>query len=175
VECSKLSVKSKRSFPGSAFRATICVLLPIVFASLSLSVAACCERIRTIAVDVGHSQKSSGALSARNAAEYTFKSRLANLLLAQFQNSQIEPVLINEGGEGISLAKLSELINRGKPDLLISIHHDSVQPFYLSQWKWDARPHIIVTGTAVFLSSTPKGTKSLLRASDWHNSWAMRW
>ena len=32
------------------------------------------------------------------------------------------------------------MINAAAPDLLISIHHDSVQPIYLSEWTWKGAP-----------------------------------
>jgi N-acetylmuramoyl-L-alanine amidase len=47
--------------------------------------------------------------------------------------------LLSEKGENRSLRQRVADINATRPDLLISIHHDSVQPIYLSHWEYDRR------------------------------------
>ncbi|MHC1728717.1 MAG: N-acetylmuramoyl-L-alanine amidase [Syntrophobacteraceae bacterium] len=156
----------KRSFPGRARRTVISLLLFALWASLPLSRMAWSETIRTIAVDAGHSEKSPGAISARNIGEYTFNKRIADLLPAQFRGSTIEPILINEDGGDISLAGRAELINQIKPGLLISIHHDSVQPVYLSQWIWNGKTASYCdkySGFSIFYSEKNKKSSESLR------------
>ena len=47
------------------------------------------------------------------------------------------------------------MINSAGPDLLISIHHDSVQPVYLSEWTWKNEPAFFCDryrGYSIFIS-----------------------
>jgi N-acetylmuramoyl-L-alanine amidase len=63
--------------------------------------------------------------------------------------------IINPKGEKISLERRTEMINSAGPDLLISIHHDSVQPVYLSEWTWKGAPALFCDryrGYSVFIS-----------------------
>ena len=56
------------------------------------------------------------------------------------KDPRVAVFLINPQGEKISLEARAEMINAAGPDLLISIHHDSVQPVYLSEWTWKGAP-----------------------------------
>jgi N-acetylmuramoyl-L-alanine amidase len=72
--------------------------------------------------------------------EYSFNSTVAGIVLEELKKqSRICPVLINRDGDDISLSKRIDLINQENPDLLVSIHHDSVQPFLLEKWKWEGK------------------------------------
>lgn len=91
----------------------------------------------TVAIDVGHSPDSGGALSARNRLEYSYNLKMAWTLLRELKKeSRIRPLIINPQKDEISLKQRVVLINRAGPDFLISIHHDSVQPLYLSEWSY---------------------------------------
>jgi N-acetylmuramoyl-L-alanine amidase len=95
----------------------------------------------TVAIDVGHSPDSAGALSARNRPEYSYNLKMAFTLLRELRKEpRIRPLILNPTGNKISLKQRVDLINGTAPDLLISIHHDSVQPFYLSKWKYRGTP-----------------------------------
>lgn len=102
--------------------------------ALAAAPAAACDRSAfTILVDVGHSPTSPGATSARGVAEYAF-----NLALG----AQVEAQLRARGYRRTRrlLAAAGERIAAGgdRPaDLLLSIHHDSVQPRYLERWTVD--------------------------------------
>jgi N-acetylmuramoyl-L-alanine amidase len=98
-----------------------------------------------LAIDIGHTRKSPGAISARGVPEYFFNKKVATLLYKklrrdkQFKGSFI----INETGENISLADRAAIAQRRGADLLLSIHHDSVQPEDLSYWLYqgELRPY----------------------------------
>lgn len=160
-----MSVKS-RSFPGNACRSIICALLFLLPASFPLIKTAWCKPGLTVAVDAGHSLTDPGALSARNIGEYSFNSKLAGLLAARLKDLPVKPVLVNEDGEDISLAGRVNLINSVKPDLLVSIHHDSVQPIYLSKWIWNGRSASFCdkySGFSIFYSEKNKNPSKSLR------------
>ncbi len=160
-----LSVKS-RSFPMKLCHSIICALLFLLPASFPSIKTAWCKPGLTVAVDAGHSRTEPGALSARNIGEYTFNSKLAGLLPAKLKDLHIKPVLINESGEDISLANRVDLINSVKPDLLISIHHDSVQPVYLSKWTWNGKSASYCdkySGFSIFYSEKNENPSKSLR------------
>ncbi|MEF3696177.1 N-acetylmuramoyl-L-alanine amidase family protein [Desulfolutivibrio sp.] len=93
-----------------------------------------------VAVDVGHSLKRSGATSARGVPEYRFNLELARLVVAELHAAGLlRAFLLDEAGADIPPAGRATLANRKKADLLVSIHHDSVQPHYLATWPFEGR------------------------------------
>ncbi|MDQ7833524.1 MAG: N-acetylmuramoyl-L-alanine amidase [Desulfovibrionaceae bacterium] len=92
------------------------------------------------AVDVGHSPKRPGATSARGVPEYRFNLELARRVVAELRAAGlVRAFLLDEAGTDIPPAGRAALANRKKADILISIHHDSVQPHYLATWPFDGR------------------------------------
>ncbi len=88
-----------------------------------------------VAIDIGHSRTTPGALSARNRPEYEFNRKMALTLLRELsRTARIEAFIVNPEGEDITLHQRSGLANSAHPDLFISIHHDSVKPDYLGEW-----------------------------------------
>jgi transposase len=91
-----------------------------------------------VAIDIGHSREKPGATSARGITEFSFNHNLAKVVLADlylrgFSNS----FLIEEhGGDHSSLSKRTAFAREKKAQLLLSIHHDSVQPQFLSFWTY---------------------------------------
>jgi N-acetylmuramoyl-L-alanine amidase len=91
-----------------------------------------------VAIDVGHSESAPGAISARGVSEYSFNRQIARLLLERLKETQMEGSFIIEAPEDRrSLAERTEAAERRNADFFISIHHDSVQPFYLATWKYE--------------------------------------
>jgi N-acetylmuramoyl-L-alanine amidase len=91
-----------------------------------------------IAIDVGHTTEDPGAISAHGNTEYVYNLSLANVVMAQLADAGFrQTTLVLAKGKGYTqLAHRVEIINRVAPDLLLSIHHDSVPTLYLSKWEF---------------------------------------
>lgn len=90
-----------------------------------------------VAIDIGHSRETPGALSARDRPEYDFNRKMALALLRELNRAtRIQAFIINPNGDDITLHERADLVNGANPDLLISIHHDSVRPDYLADWTY---------------------------------------
>lgn len=113
------------------------------------------RRSYIIAVDIGHSWNRPGAISSRGKYEYDFNQIFANALLTRlkkegYKKSYIIQPLGNDINERVSL------VAKNRADILISIHHDSVQPEYLKKWIWggDTLKYCdSYSGYSVFVSS----------------------
>lgn len=93
-----------------------------------------------VAIDVGHTMKQSGAVSSRGTKEYKFNKLIADKLLKEIINKGfVNSFLVNDYGETSDLNRRTVIINNHKTNLLISIHHDSVQPFYLKSWTYNQK------------------------------------
>ena len=110
-----------------------------------------------IAIDIGHTTNTTGATSARGVPEYLFNQNIGTLLHKQLlQDIRFKrSFIINETGDDISLSGRAAIANQRGAHLLVSIHHDSVQPKDLSQWLCQGRilPHCDkFTGYSIFYS-----------------------
>jgi len=110
-----------------------------------------------IAIDIGHTINIPGATSARGVPEYRFNQNLGALLHQQLlQDMRFKrSFIINETGDDISLSARAAVANRQGAHLLLSIHHDSVQPKDLSQWLYQGKimPYCDkFTGYSIFYS-----------------------
>ncbi len=94
-----------------------------------------------IAIDIGHTPKSPGAISARGVSEYLFNKNIATRLHKKLKQDKRfkDSFIINESGENISLSTRAAVATRRGADLLISIHHDSVEPKDLSYWIYQEK------------------------------------
>jgi N-acetylmuramoyl-L-alanine amidase len=125
-------------------------------AAAAPSLAACPGGSPTIAVDVGHSTAEPGAISARGKPEFAFNAALAHVVAAALARAGAWPKLINDDGARISLGERVELINRSHAGLVLSIHHDSVQPQYLEPWTVAGRTRDYsdrFSGFSIFVSN----------------------
>lgn len=104
-----------------------------------------CTRPILVAIDAGHTPAAPGAISARGKSEYSFNRRFARELVVA---SHLWPGLRLEliptptvAGRG--LAERSAFAARERADVLVSIHHDSVNEKYLRSWVHEgvARQH----------------------------------
>ena len=114
-----------------------------------------------IAIDIGHTTNIPGATSARGVPEYLFNQNIGTLLHQQLRHDMRfkDSFIINETGEDISLSGRAAIANQRGAHLLVSIHHDSVQPKDLSQWLWQGSilPHCDkFTGYSIFYSEINK-------------------
>jgi N-acetylmuramoyl-L-alanine amidase len=106
------------------------------------SVAAKCEPAKLrIAVDVGHTKQSDGAMSARDVPEYSFNLNLAQRVVEKLKSEGFAEtrLLITEGKARPSLIRRVASANGMKADLFLSIHHDSVPDKFKETWEFEGR------------------------------------
>lgn len=103
------------------------------------SAPATCDRASFhLVVDVGHSAKVGGAISARGVDEYVFNLRLATQIVKALQEQGFTKttLLVTDGPARAALAKRVERANKLAPDLFLSIHHDSVPRQFIEKWEY---------------------------------------
>ncbi|MBI3249436.1 MAG: N-acetylmuramoyl-L-alanine amidase [Deltaproteobacteria bacterium] len=107
----------------------------------------------TIALDVGHSLTKPGATSARGVPEFVFNRALALVLRDELQARGFTVLTIGEKGDVRDL--YSRPASAKGADLLLSVHHDSVQPHYLKDWQYSGKRHQMsdrFSGFSLFVS-----------------------
>lgn len=122
------------------FRGALIVGVALSLASQSARTVEPCEPSGTTSVwiDVGHSAQRPGATSARGKPEYFFNRRLARELKeALAQSKRFAPRLLSGAQKNLSLRQRAAQIRRLSDGILLSIHHDSVQPQFLRKWRFD--------------------------------------
>jgi N-acetylmuramoyl-L-alanine amidase len=97
-----------------------------------------CDRAAfRVVVDVGHTNESPGAWSARGVTEYEFNLRLAEWierkLIARGFNKTM--LLITDGPGREGLVKRVAVANNSRADLFLSVHHDSVPEHLKAKWE----------------------------------------
>jgi N-acetylmuramoyl-L-alanine amidase len=121
----------------------------------------------TLAIDIGHTPGKPGAISARGQPEYGFNQAMATHLLARIRKTdRLHAFIINPGGAEISLNARSRAAAAAGADLLLSIHHDSLQPHYLQTWQYQGLSHRYsdrFQGYSLFLSHKNPRFKQGLR------------
>ncbi len=150
------------------------IIIPLFFIFFSSLLVHCNfnnneSRKFIVAVDIGHSKKSGGALSARGEYEYKFNRDIAIKLLEVLKiNNFDKSFIINEEDENIPLVERTKIAKKKKADILISIHNDSVQPQYLEEWKYDQNKYRYCdkySGYSIFISQkNPKTVQSIYLA-----------
>jgi N-acetylmuramoyl-L-alanine amidase len=105
--------------------------------------AAACTRaasFRTV-VDVGHGTQAPGALSARGVDEYEFNLRLAREIDKELRAAGFDKtvLMITPDKPHKGLFKRVARANGLKPDLFLSVHHDSVPDPMLETWQVDGK------------------------------------
>ncbi len=114
----------------------------VLFFCILLSHGNCFPSDFVVAIDTGHSRAKPGAVSSRGVGEYQFNSNMAGMIVRRLDRMpSIKALSIDRTGDDLSLAARSDAANAGKADLLLSIHHDSVQPHYLSPWTFNGKPN----------------------------------
>lgn len=122
-----------------------------------------------VALDVGHTLSQPGATSASGVTEFAYNQRLALAVADALRRGDIATVLIGEDGGPMPLLNRPRLAQAAGASLFLALHHDSVQPQYLSTWmaggqarQYSDRFH----GYAVFVSdANPRRTDSLRMAA----------
>ena len=150
----------------ATFASMACLLL-----GLLTDAAQSCERAdMRIVVDVGHTPQQSGVRSAHGKSEFSFNLALAKATAdALIQRGFVKTRLLESSGIGSAqLFERTKHANMMKADLLISIHHDSVQDRYLKTWHPAGRPEKYsdnFSGYSLFVSrKNPHFSQSLALA-----------
>jgi N-acetylmuramoyl-L-alanine amidase len=110
--------------------------------SASRPIATTCDPAKfRIIVDVGHTEKSEGANSARNVPEFAYNLRLARRIAEKLKAQGFAGTksLITEGGARPSLVKRVNAANDWPADFFLSIHHDSVPDKLLEDWEFEGK------------------------------------
>lgn len=131
--------------------------------------ATTCDRASFhLVVDVGHSEKSYGALSARGATEYEFNLRLATQIVQALLDHGFAKttLLITTDPKRSGLLQRVDRANKMGADLFLSIHHDSVPKKFIEKWEYEGEKRTFsdrFPGHSVFISNdNPDRAASLL-------------
>lgn len=137
-----------------------------------------------VAVDVGHSEKNVGAISARGRTEFAFNRDFASLLATTLRQREVGVREVNFDGNIGSLYARPQAANGS--DFFISIHHDSIGEAWLLPWEWEGQPQTyteVKRGYGLFVSAQNPQLETSLRCastigammrragfvpSDWH-------
>ena len=115
-----------------------CFVFKCLAAALVLNVALGFPKLALavqVAVDIGHTQAASGAVSARGIRELDFNRVLAAEVVTALAARGLGVRTINADG---LIASLDERPKQAAgSDFFLSIHHDSVQAHWLEEWDWD--------------------------------------
>lgn len=87
----------------------------------------------SIAIDVGHYLDKPGVISARGITEFEYNLRLSREIADALRRAGHKVVLIGDDGKADNLGRRAP--RAAGMDLFISVHHDSVQPRFLSPWE----------------------------------------
>ncbi len=101
--------------------------------------ASAASRPWLVAIDVGHSLAQPGATSARGRPEYLFNKEFAPVLAKALSELGIKSFFLDSGKRHRSPEQRAKLAGRDRAHILISVHHDSVQPHYLQAWTYEGK------------------------------------
>lgn len=156
----------RRAWP--VLLAAALVALPIGAGAAERPGAGCGAPFK-VALDVGHTLSQPGATSASGVTEFTYNQRLALAAADVLRRGGIASVVIGRDGGPMPLLNRPRLALAAGASLFLSLHHDSVQPQYLSTWMaaGQARPYSDrFHGYAVFVSdANPRRADSLRMAA----------
>ncbi|MDP9097850.1 MAG: N-acetylmuramoyl-L-alanine amidase, partial [Verrucomicrobiota bacterium] len=124
----------------------------------------------TVAIDVGHTRASPGAISVTGKPEYDFNRRLAEKLEGKLRETNREggaaivPFIISSDNSMTLVARTKIAASRNA-DLFVSIHHDSAQDKYLEKREVNGQEQRFTeefSGYSVFVSrKNPQYEESL--------------
>lgn len=110
-----------------------------------------------IAVDAGHTAQAPGATSSRGVKEYLLNENLAKRIIEALKHAgYVSAYVITATGVGNEqLRQRVEQANSLRINLLISIHHDDVQPKYYQSWIYNGKRYSFsdkYSGYSIFVS-----------------------
>src|ERR1700689_3910299 len=107
-------------------------------AQVAVQAGTCQKSTFKVALDIGHYKAAPGAISARGITEFTYNHALAELVLAALKAQGFETAfLIGESREPLPLSRRPQIAQEANADLFISLHHDSAQQQYFSEWTYE--------------------------------------
>jgi len=147
----------------------IVAALAMLVTSLVLAPSSRATELRVV-VDIGHSLKRPGATSARGRSEYHFNKELGLLLCQRLrENGFPETLCLDDESRDTPPARRAKNAKALRGQLLISVHHDAVQPRYLEEWSVDGKKRAFCDrfqGYSLFYSEkNPAAGKSLRLAT----------
>lgn len=120
----------------------------------------------TVAVDVGHHLRDSGAISARGRSEFAFNREFAGVLAGALRARGIGVREVNFDG---TIERLAERpLAAAGSDFFVSVHHDSISTAYLQEWDWDGSTETYTVhkrGFGIFVSRDNPDPVSSLRCA----------
>jgi N-acetylmuramoyl-L-alanine amidase len=120
----------------------------------------------SIAIDVGHYFEKPGVISARGVPEFEYNLRLSREIAAALRKAGHRTLLIGDDGLADNLGGRAP--RAAGMDLFISIHHDSVQPRFLSPWEYEGALLLYsdrFSGFSLFVSRLNPHTEASLRCA----------
>ncbi|HSE00433.1 MAG TPA: N-acetylmuramoyl-L-alanine amidase [Burkholderiales bacterium] len=120
----------------------------------------------SIAVDVGHYLSEPGVISARGVPEFDYNLRLAREISDTLRRAGHRTLLIGDDGLAENLG--SRAPRAAGMDLFVSIHHDSVQPRFLSSWESGGEAFLYsdrFSGFSLFVSRLNSHTEASLKCA----------
>ena len=123
-----------------AARHTPPMIAPSLASLQHVNAAPTCNRTSfRLLIDVGHTEEAAGAVSARGMSEYAFNLTLARELGEELRERGFDQtaVMITEGKTRPGLGARVARINKIAPDLMLSIHHDSVPDDLIQKFEYD--------------------------------------
>lgn len=141
--------------------------MPRGAAALVLAWLAGAAFAQTVTLDVGHTAAEPGAISARGRPEFEFNRELASEVEAALKRAKLAVRVV--GADGNADREPARRLKGVNPDLLLSIHHDSVQEWLLRTWTFEGasrRYSDQFAGFSLFVShDNPELERSLRCAS----------
>lgn len=144
------------------------VILFVLALALNAELAA--GETYVVAIDVGHTKASPGAISVTGEPEYKFNLRIAEQLEKRLKETNtdgsatIKPFIISSE-KPMALPTRTKIAASKNADLFISIHHDSAQDKYLEEQEVDGKTERFTnefSGYSVFVSrKNPRYDESL--------------
>lgn len=121
------------------------ISLAVFFMSVQVGQAA------RVTLDPGHSPTSPGAIGCSATPEYRYNRKLADTVQETLQKADVEVLLTTDKHHAPSLAQRAALAQGS--DLLISLHHDSVQPQFVTRSKHGGVCSHKARGFSLFVST----------------------
>ena len=123
-----------------------------------------------IAIDVGHSIATQGAISARGVAEFDFNRALAQVLDEDLRGAGYQTTVIAADGKTLDLVSRPRRAAAAQAGLFIAVHHDSAKARFQQDWVYEGRNRKFLDdrfrGFSIFVSrNNPQWPQALHCAS----------